>query len=241
MNDKNRTVFMVLSIYFTEFFFGECMIKLIMFDLDGTLVDSGIDIMNALNRALSPLGVPVLTKGQTISLVGEGVTRLVEKVVGSGQVTRRDEVLTRFIDYYAEHLTDATRPYPGVIRTLERLSGRRKAVISNKMESLSRRVLADLGLIDYFDVVLGGDSIEEKKPSPKALFHVMDLLSAAPGEAVMVGDSSFDIQAGKAAGVTTVAVSYGFRAADTLLEADFIIDAMEALPDLLERLEAAAG
>ncbi|MGC2061629.1 MAG: HAD-IA family hydrolase [Thermodesulfovibrionales bacterium] len=215
------------------------MIKLIMFDLDGTLVDSGIDITNALNHALSPYEIPALTVGQTISLVGEGVTRLIEKVVGSGQGARRDEVLMRFIDYYAEHLTDATRPYPGVVRTIKKLSGRRKAVISNKMESLSRRVLTDLGLIEYLDIVLGGDSIKEKKPSPKPLLHVMDLLAAAPEESVIVGDSSFDIQAGKAARVMTVAVSYGFRTADTLRDADFIIDAMEELPDLLERLDAA--
>jgi len=215
------------------------MIKLIMFDLDGTLVDSGIDITNALNHALFPYGFPELTKGQTISLVGEGVTRLIEKVVGSDDRPRRDAVLQRFIDYYAEHLTDATRPYPGVVRTIAKLSDRRKAVISNKMESLSRRLLADLGLLGYLDIVLGGDSIDEKKPSPLPLFHVMNLVNAAPEESVIVGDSSLDIEAGKAAGVTTVAVSYGFRAVETLRDADFIIDAMEELPALLERLDAA--
>lgn len=215
------------------------MIRLIMFDLDGTLVDSSIDITNALNHALSPCGVPSLTVGQTKSLVGEGVTRLIEKVVGSDDRTRRDEVLTCFLDYYAEHLTDATRPYPGVARTIEKLSGRRMAVISNKLESLSRRVLAELGLLEYLDLVLGGDSVAEKKPSPKPLFRVMEVLATAPEESVIVGDSSFDIQAGRAAGVTTVAVSYGFRAADTLRDADFIIDAIEELPALLERLDAA--
>lgn len=217
------------------------MIRLIMFDLDGTLVDSAIDITNALNYALSPCGFPALTAVQTKSLVGEGVTRLIEKVVGSDDRTGRDEVLTRFLDYYAGHLTEATRPYPGVARTIEKLSGRRKAVISNKLESLSRRVLADLGLLEHIDLVLGGDSVEEKKPSPKPLIHVMEILATAPGESVIVGDSCFDIQAGKAAGVTTVAVSYGFRAADTLTEADYIIDAIEELPDLLGRLDAAAG
>ncbi len=214
------------------------MIKLIMFDLDGTLVDSGIDITNALNHALAPCGLPPLTLAETIARVGEGVTRLIEKVVGSDDAARRDAVLMRFLAYYAEHLTDATRPYPGVAPTIEGLAGRRKAVISNKMESLSRRVLSDLGLIQHVDLVLGGDSVGEKKPSPKPLLHVMDVLAAAPGESVIVGDSSFDIQAGRAAGVTTVAVSYGFRAADTLGEADFIIDAMPELPALLERLDA---
>ncbi|MBA4373778.1 MAG: phosphoglycolate phosphatase [Thermodesulfovibrio sp.] len=220
-------------------FSGGWMIKLIMFDLDGTLVDSGVDITNALNHALLPCGVPALTVGQTISLVGEGVTRLIEKVVGSDELMRRDEVLARFLDYYSAHLTIETRPYPGVVRAIEKLSDRRKAVISNKLESLSRRILADLELLQHLDLVLGGDSLDEKKPSPMPLLRVMESLAIRPAESVIVGDSSFDIQAGKAAGVRTVAVSYGFRAADTLREADFIIDSMDELSALLEQLDAA--
>lgn len=212
--------------------------RLIMFDLDGTLVDSGADITAALNYALAPCGLPALTVPQTISLVGEGVTRLIEKVL-DGHVQQHDVVLTRFLDYYAEHLTEATVPYPGVERTLERLSGYRRAVISNKREALSRGILVKLGLMKHFDLVMGGDSLAEKKPSARPLLHTMSVLKATPEESVIVGDSSFDIRAGKAAGVVTVAVSYGFRPVETLSEADFIIDALEELPELLERIAAA--
>lgn len=215
------------------------MIRLIIFDLDGTLVDSGIDITNALNHALSPFGNPKLTVAQTIGLVGEGVTRLIEKVAGDDNPERRDDILKRFVAYYSAHLTDETRPYPGVVQTIGKLTGRQKAVISNKREAMSSRLLTDLGLMQYIDVVLGGDSIDEKKPSPKPLFHVMKLLETDPEESVIVGDSIIDIQAGKAAGVTTVAVSYGFRAVETLRDADFIIDSMVDLPAVLEQLDAA--
>ena len=120
-------------------------IKLIIFDLDGTLVNSIADITNALNYAIGPYGFEQLTVERTISLVGEGITRLIEKLVGQKADLKatdlKDVVLKRFLEYYSEHLTDFTVPYPGVPETLEMLGNYRKAVISNKREDLSRRLL----------------------------------------------------------------------------------------------------
>ncbi|MBI5640986.1 MAG: HAD-IA family hydrolase [Nitrospirae bacterium] len=212
------------------------MIKLVIFDLDGTLVDSKTDITNALNFAVEPLELEKLTIEKTVSLVGEGVTRLIEKVIGADRAGLAPEVLNRFIDYYSKHLTDFTRPYPGVRETLEKLSFCKRAVISNKRESLSKRLLEELGLLGCFDIVYGSDSAGEKKPSPKPLLRMLEHFSVSPDEAVIVGDSNFDIEAGKAAGVRTVGVSYGYRDVSFLRDADYIIDDISALIPILNEL-----
>ncbi|MBI3377256.1 MAG: HAD-IA family hydrolase [Nitrospirae bacterium] len=211
---------------------------LIIFDLDGTLVDSGKDITNALNYAIAPYGFKPLTVEDTIKMVGEGLTRLIEKILEDNNVYIKDAVLDRFIKYYSEHLTDFTRPYPGVIKTLEILGRYKKAVISNKRESLSKKLLEQLGLMKFFDVVLGSDSAAEKKPSPEPVKKVLKILGIEPQRAIIVGDSAFDIQAGKGAGLITVAVTYGFRDRESLASADFLIDNMAQLLTLIEKNNA---
>ncbi len=211
-------------------------IKLIIFDLDGTLVDSAADITNALNYGLEPFGFRPLTVEETVKMVGEGITRLVEKVLGTERPELREAVLERFLRFYSGHLTEHTRPYPGVVETLQRLDGYRKAVISNKREALSRRLLEELGMASYFDHILGSDSTPRKKPSPQPVIEVLRREALTPAEAVMVGDSNLDIEAGRAAGVTTVAVGYGYRPLQALAGAAFLI--RERLSELLEILKA---
>ncbi len=218
--------------------------ELIIFDLDGTLVDSGIDITNALNYAITPYGLNPLAVEDTIKMVGEGLTRLIEKILvtsggslkrGDNNASIKDAVLDRFIKYYSEHLTDFTKPYPGVIKTLEMLGGYKKAIISNKRESLSKKLLEQLGLMKFFDVVLGSDSAPGKKPSPAPVKKVLEILGIEPHRAIIVGDSDFDIQAGKGAGLIAVAVTYGFRDRESLTSADFLIDNMAQLLTLIEK------
>jgi len=213
-------------------------IKLIIFDLDGTLVDSIIDITNALNYAIGPYGLETLTVEKTISLVGEGITSLIWKLLAEKETGLHSVVLRRFLDYYSEHLTDYSVPYPGVRETLEILKNYRKAVISNKREDLSRRLLEKLELAGYFDIIWGSDSVPEKKPSPVPVLEMMKKLSCKPDEAVIVGDSNYDIESGRAAGVRTVAVSYGYRKVDLLKDADFIINSMKDLTFKLDILNA---
>ncbi len=217
------------------------MVKLIMFDLDGTLVDSARDITNALNYAVEPYGIEPLTVERTVGMVGGGLTKLMQTLLGPDRADIMPEVLIRFLEYYSAHLADFTAPYPGVPETLQRLSAFKKAVISNKREALSRKVLEILGLAGHFAIILGSDSVEEKKPSPKPLFLIMDRLGLAPSEALMVGDSIYDIQAGKAAGVRTVAVSYGYREKESLSSADYLIDHMDELPAVIENINAGEG
>ena len=213
-------------------------IKLIIFDLDGTLVNSSVDITNALNYAIGPYGIELLTVEKTISLVGEGITRLIEKLVGQNAADLKAVVLQRFLDYYSEHLADFTLPYPGVRETLEMLGTYKKTVISNKRADLSRGLLETLELSGYFDIIWGSDSVAEKKPSPMPLLEMLKKVACGPDEAVIVGDSNYDIEAGKAAGVRTVAVSYGYRDISLLQDADFIIDSMKELIFKLELLNA---
>jgi len=214
-------------------------IKLIIFDLDGTLVNTSVDIANALNYAIGPYGLENLTVAKTISMVGEGITTLIGRLLGQSRAELKNEVLSRFLDYYSVHLNDFSTEYPGVHETLEIIRDYRKAVISNKRTDLSRRLLENLGLAAYFDYIWGSDSVPEKKPSPVPVLEMLKKVGCGPDEAVIVGDSNFDIEAGRAAGVKTVAVSYGFRDAALLKDADFIIDSMIELPSRLEVFNAA--
>lgn len=211
------------------------MLKLIMFDLDGTLVDSSVDLTNALNYAIEPCAREKLTVARTKELVGEGITKLIENLIGVARQDLHALVLDRFMSYYSDHLVDFTVPYTGVAETLKDLSSFKKAVISNKREALSIAVLRELGLLHYFDLVLGSDSVNEKKPSPKPLLKVMEMLSCRPTDAVMVGDSSVDIEAGRAAGISTCAVTYGYRDARFLTGADMYIDHFHDLLRLLTK------
>jgi phosphoglycolate phosphatase len=209
-------------------------IKLIMFDLDGTLADTSQDITNALNYAVEPFALKKLTVRDTIKMVGEGITRLIEKVCGENQGDLREVVIQRFLDYYSNHLTDHSVLYPNVTKTLEKLHEYRKVVISNKRENLSRELLEKLQLLQYFELIIGSDTTPEKKPSAMPLIHAIEKYNVIPEEAVMVGDSKFDVEAGKRAGVKTIAVAYGYGEKTDLFEADYVIDSIDALPLILD-------
>lgn len=210
------------------------MITLIIFDLDGTLVNSIVDITNSLNYAIEPYQVEKMTVEKTVGLVGEGLTALVEKMLGKENASILSDVMERFIRHYSRHLTDFTVPYPGVPETLEKLADYRKAVVSNKREALSKRVLDSLKLSNYFDVVLGSDSVGERKPSPRPVLEILQRVKVKPEEAVIVGDSNYDIEAGRAAGIRTIAVTYGYRGVEFLGDADEMIDHFTDLPSILK-------
>jgi phosphoglycolate phosphatase len=228
-------------------------LKLIIFDLDGTLIDSSVDITNALNHATALFGLNPLTREDTIKLIGEGITRLIEKLLASSggdsaspadvaeeRVIRKlkDPVTRAFIEHYTAHLVDHTRPYDGVRETLASLDGFRKAVISNKKTALSNMVLDQLGLSQFFEVILGSDAVPEKKPSPMPIFKVLSELRTQPVDAMIVGDSNFDIDAGKAAGIITVAATYGYRPREVIAHADYMIDSITELLPLVKKINA---
>lgn len=211
-------------------------IKLVIFDLDGTLVNSIKDITNSLNYAIEPLSLAPKSVEEVAALVGEGITKVIERVIGEERLWHRDEVVKRFLEFYTEHIVDNTFPYPGVKETLEGLIEYKKAVISNKREALSIKVLEALDLYRFFGLVVGSDSTSEKKPSPVPVLYTLSTLGLGPKDALMVGDSDLDITAGKSAGVKTVGVTYGYRGREFIKDADYIIDNFKELPKLIRGL-----
>jgi len=211
-------------------------LKLIIFDLDGTLVETVQDITNALNYALMSHGIKKLTVKETTELVGEGITRLVEKVLPEGKEQLKDDVMKKFLEYYSEHLIENSKEYPHIRETLENLNHFKKAVISNKREVLSKRLLEELDLEKYFNLIVGSDTAGERKPSPVPVLYVISKLNVRPEESIVVGDSYYDIKAGKMAGAKTVAVTYGYQPKELLKEADYLINDLRELVPLLQEM-----
>ncbi len=210
------------------------MLKLLIFDLDGTLADTSLDIADAVNYAVEPLGKGPYSVEEIKAMVGSGITNLMRSLIPSEAPISEESIIKRFLEYYSEHLLDNTKAYPYVKETLSKLGSRyKKAVISNKREGFSREIMEGIGILQFFDIVLGSDSVREQKPSPVPLLEVMKRFGAAKDEAVMIGDSNYDIEAARAAGIKAFAVTYGFRSRESLKDADYIIDKFDELLNIL--------
>lgn len=208
-------------------------IKLLIFDLDGTLIDSLDDLTDATNHMLGLFRRNALTPPEVRRLVGQGARNLVERAMPGASADEVDAGLTAFLAYNEAHIADRTRPYPGVEETLGRLrdGGSAMAVVSNKNVALCRKILAVLGIDAYFAAVLGADSLPFRKPSPEPVLQLLRDFGVLAGAAAMVGDSINDIAAGRGAGVVTVGCTYGYGDFSELAEADCRID---RFPELLE-------
>ncbi|HHW20750.1 HAD-IA family hydrolase [Thermodesulfovibrio thiophilus] len=210
-------------------------IELIIFDLDGTLVDSCKDITQALNYCFEEKGISGFSGDEVRKMVGEGVNRLIEKALEArGIFNFKEPMLECFINYYKEHITDYSRPYPQVKETLNQLKDFKKAVISNKLTDLSIKTLKSLGLLKYFDFVGGSDLFSERKPSALPILETIKKLQTSCDRTIIVGDSELDIKAGKSAGVKTAAVTYGYRDREFLKDADFLIDKFSDLLNIIK-------
>jgi phosphoglycolate phosphatase len=211
--------------------------RLVVFDLDGTLVDSSRDLATATNAALAAVapGVPPLSLAVVRSFVGEGAGVLIARSLAQAGIRKTaEEVLPTFLDRYRRCLLDTTRLYPGVLETLDRLAGRTLAVLTNKPGDMSRAILAGLGVAGRFARIYGGGDFPGRKPDPAGLLLLLDELGVGPEEAVLVGDSAVDVRTGRAAGVPTVGVTYGLNP-ESLREAppDVTIPDIRDLPPLL--------
>lgn len=210
-------------------------IKLIIFDLDGTLIDSIEDITNALNYAFGPCGINDLTTTEVTAMVGEGPLKLVKDVLTERNLAADAEALvTRFLDYYESHPADKTMLYPGTREMLETLKDLKMAIVTNKTGELSRRILKKFELDKYFAMIVAVDTIAERKPSPVPVIHVLTAFNVAPEDAIIVGDSAIDIQTGKASFVRTVAITHGYGRKGFQEEADFVIGSLPELIDIVK-------
>lgn len=210
--------------------------RLFIFDLDGTLIDSKEDIAATVNLVLEKLDFPHLPVSKVVEFVGNGVKKLLERTLREIHRREPEEALLRrgvdlFREEYPHHMLDRTRLYPGVEEALSLLSWAEMTVVSNKPERYSKPILDELGVAGRFRAILGEETTHAYKPDPAPLKVAMELCGAAAADTVMVGDSSADIEAGKAAGVATCAVTGGFHTGEELraCEPDLIID---GLPEL---------
>jgi phosphoglycolate phosphatase len=219
----------------------------IVFDLDGTLVDTAPDLIDTLNVILRRDGLPALPYEAARPLIGFGARRMLQGGIAAagGPPGDLDAMFDAFIAYYAEHVADRSRPFPGVEAALDRLAadGCRLAVCTNKLEWLSVRLLRALGLADRFAAICGQDTLAVQKPHPDALLGTLRKAGGSPTRAVMVGDSRTDVATAKACGVPVVAVNFGYsEVAVSHLGADRIISHFNELNDVIAMLlEPGAG
>jgi len=207
-------------------------VRLLMFDLDGTLIDSRLDLVLSVNATLRHMGRPELPHEAIYKLVGSGAAILVQRALGQGATEEESQRgLEYFLRYYREHMLDNTVAYPGVREALEMLKERSLAVLTNKPVKFSQAILDGLGLARYFRVVYGGNSFATKKPDPEGARVLLREFQASPKEAMLVGDSEVDVRTARNAGTWSCGVSYGlgpegFRAHPP----DLLVDSLTELP-----------
>jgi phosphoglycolate phosphatase len=188
--------------------------NLLIFDLDGTLIDSKLDLVHSVNAARDLMKLPPISEEVVASYVGNGAPVLMRRALGeeaSDEEVRR--ALEFFLDYYREHMLDNTRLYPGVREALNRLleAGAKMAVLTNKPMRFSRALVEGLGLTKHFFQVYGGNSFEQKKPDPIGIETLLKESGAERERTIMVGDSGVDIRTARNAGVKACGVTYGFQ------------------------------
>jgi phosphoglycolate phosphatase len=193
-------------------------IKLVIFDLDGTLIDSRLDLVHSVNAALRHIGRPELPDDVIASYVGDGAPILIQRALGGEQVAESvvRKGLEFFLAYYREHKLDHTTVYPGIAEALSAIqqssngTPRKLAVLSNKPVIPSRAIVEALGLGQFFSQIYGGNSFATKKPDPEGAHKLLEESGVTPEQAVIVGDSHVDVRTGRNAGLWTIGVTYGF-------------------------------
>lgn len=213
-------------------------VRLAAFDLDGTLIDSVPDLADAVDLALADRGLPAAGEAKVRDWVGNGSRRLVERALEDAlgcapSAALLDAAHEGFLHHYGQAPSVRTRLYAGVAQTLEALADRglTLALVTNKPAAFIAPILETFGLTTRFGLCLGGDSLPRRKPDPLPLTHLSRHFGVAPGDCLMVGDSRHDIEAGKAAGFRTLAVSYGYNHGEPVAASgpDALVDSLSQL------------
>ncbi len=218
-------------------------IKAVVIDLDGTLLDTAEDLADAAEAMLADLGLPAVPLAEIKTYIGNGVSRLVKRALTRDLSAEPDAELFRralasFERHYGEHVSRKSRPFPGVVEGLQafKASGVHLACITNKAARFTHPLLKDTGLFDYFELILSGDSLPEKKPSPLPLLHACRVFGCAPAELLLIGDSLNDTQAARAAGCPVFCVPYGYNRGRPVeeLDLDAVVPSLVAALPLIE-------
>ena len=217
------------------------VVRGVIFDLDGTLIDSKLDLIHSVNAMLREMNRPQLAADTISGYIGHGAPQLVARALGG---TAKEEELKHalqfFLGYYEEHKMDNTCAYPGVAETLAQLGHLPMAVLTNKPERISVRILKSLGLAKYFRAIYGGNSFESKKPDPFGANKILQEFGIAAGDALIVGDSEVDVQTARNAGTRAAAVNYGFGVHDRAAHpADIYFDRFADLAEVARNHTAA--
>jgi phosphoglycolate phosphatase len=208
----------------------------VFFDVDGTLVDARIDIAGAMNRVSKILERPEKTVEEITSYIGTGVKDLIRKSLDSDDILLIDKATELYESEYLKHPADHAKLYPGVVQTLEALSKKRKFILTNRYAHLASAMLAKLGVMEYFEGVFGGDDESCIKPSACVFERILPGLGLNANGALIVGDMSIDVLAGKNSRVRTCWVTYGLGKKEEVLhlEPDYVIDSITELIDIVK-------
>lgn len=216
---------------------------LIVFDLDGTLIDTAPDLVDTLNTILAPEGVPPVAYSDARKIVGAGARIMIKRAFAMHDMicddTNVERLFNGYLDHYAEHLADRSQPFPGVIETLDGLTaqGFRFAVCTNKLEGLARLLLDQLNLTQRFDFICGQDTFGVPKPDPTPLLRTISASDATRERTVMIGDSATDVRTARAAKVGVVAVDFGYSDVPASeLGADRVVSRFADLPGAVAQL-----
>ncbi len=213
-------------------------VRALIFDLDGTLIDSKLDLALSINATLENIGRSPLPHEAIFGMVGNGASVLVQRALGLKDVTDAEVEtgLAYFLSYYRSHMLDNTVAYPGVREGLALLENYPMAVLTNKPVNFSRTILDGLGLSRYFRFVYGGNSFEKKKPHPLGVETLLRELGSQPQEAMIVGDSEIDIQTARNSGIWACGVTYGLGTQSLKkFPPDLMLDSLIELPAYLNR------
>src|SRR6266403_3105178 len=216
-------------------------VRALILDLDGTLIDSKLDLIHSVNAMLGEMKRPRLAAETISGYIGHGAPQLVARALGgTAKEEESKHALQFFLGYYEEHKMDNTCAYPGVPETLAQLSHMPMAVLTNKPQRISVRILNSLGLAKHFRVIYGGNSFESKKPDPFGANRILQELGVDAREALIVGDSEVDVQTARNAGTQAAAVNYGFGMHDrAAYPADIYLERFADLADIVTNHTAA--
>jgi len=235
MNNAGRgTAYYNVRFMTTPDFFS---VRALIFDLDGTLIDSKRDLIHSVNAMLLEMGREKLPEATISGYIGHGAPQLIASALGEETPQAdRDGALKFFLAYYDKHKMDTTRAYPGVAEALEKFALMPMAILTNKPVRISERILRELHLHKYFRVVYGGNSFETKKPDPLGAITILRDFGIPPAQAILVGDSEVDMQTARNAGMFAAAVNYGFGAHNRAAHpADIYLDSLADLAPHLQK------